>query len=230
MSTCNNGLTLVRPDRAAQHPAANLIFSCYSLPLACLHLEVSSATSQISFMSIRRSDDPILHSPASLLSDGRYTWRYDSILLELKRQLKESMAQAKDDTGAEVYADLDQLRASENPPGTIPCQLVVTTARPDLVVIKGNVIRILELTVCTNSREAMSNARTRKLSKISYQQLLGELERQGKDVRYITLEMGALGHYPGDLVALMSGVFPEIRKNAETSSTNCPRSQSTAPR
>lgn len=64
------------------------------------------------------------------------------ILLELTRQLKdlESMSQAKDDTGVEVYADLDQLRASENPLGTIPCQLVVTTARPDLVAIKGNVI------------------------------------------------------------------------------------------
>ena len=154
----------------------------------------------------------ILNGCPTALSDGRYTWRHDSILLELTRQLKESMAQAKDDTGAEVYADLDQLRASENPPGTIPCQLVVTTARPDLVAIKGNVIRILELTVCTNSREAMSNARTRKLSKISYQQLLGDLERQGKDVRYITMEMGALGHYPGDLVVLMSEVFPEIRK------------------
>ena len=116
------------------------------------------------------------------------------------------MAQAKDDTETEVYADLDHLRASENPPGTIPCQLVVTTARPDLVTIKGNVIRILELTVSTNSREAMFNARTWKLSKISYQQILGDLERQGKDVQYITMEMGALGHYPGDLVALMSGV------------------------
>ena len=122
------------------------------------------------------------------------------------------MTQAKDKTGVEVYVDQDQLRTSENPPGTIPCQLVVSTARPDLVAIKGNVIRILELTVCTNSREAMSNAKIRKLSKILYQQLLGVLEQQGKDVKCITMEMGALGHYPGDLVALMSGVVPEIWK------------------
>ena len=59
-----------------------------------------------------------------------------------------------------VFADLDNLRASELPPTTIPYDVVVTTARPDIVVLsRDGKIRIAELTICTNSPEGLKNAK-----------------------------------------------------------------------
>ena len=50
-------------------------------------------------------------------------------------------------SGLIIYADLPNLRASESPPSTIPVSLVTTTARPDMAIIDGNVVTLLEMTI-----------------------------------------------------------------------------------
>ena len=112
-----------------------------------------------------------------------------------------------------VFADLDNLRASESPPATISYDVVVTTARPDIVVLsRDGKIRIAELTICTNSPEGLKNAKLRRTSKENYLQLLGDIKRKGIKATYTTIEIGALGHYAGDLVSLLSTSFPELNK------------------
>ena len=93
-----------------------------------------------------------------------------------------------------LYDDLPDHRACDNPPATIPQNIVSTSARPDIVVIHGNKITLIELTVPYNSPEALSNAQLRKRNKENYQLILSELDRKGFQASLITLEISALGH------------------------------------
>jgi len=60
------------------------------------------------------------------LNQERYTWRHDSILTHLSKTLKHHLSKE-----ATLYADLPGLRASKNPPLTVPVSLVPTAARPE---------------------------------------------------------------------------------------------------
>ena len=71
---------------------------------------------------------------------------------------------------------------------------MTTSARPDIVVIHGNMITLIELTVPYNSPDALSNARLRKRNKENYQLVLSELDRKGFKASLITLEISSLGH------------------------------------
>ena len=77
---------------------------------------------------------------------------------------------------SKLYVDLPGLRAGDSPPATIPTDISTTTARPDLVLISELNVTMLELTIPTNSRETIQAARTRKLNKSNYQQLISDLE------------------------------------------------------
>ena len=71
---------------------------------------------------------------------------------------------------------------------------MTTSARPDNVVIHGNHITLIELTVPYNSLEALSNTPLTKRNKENYQLVLSELDRIGFMASLITLKIGALGH------------------------------------
>uniref|UniRef100_A0A1X7UX59 Reverse transcriptase domain-containing protein n=1 Tax=Amphimedon queenslandica TaxID=400682 RepID=A0A1X7UX59_AMPQE len=79
--------------------------------------------------------------PTSLLQ-GRYTWRHDTVLKRLYNLLRDNL-----DESVTIFADLNNLRASDTPPATIPLNIIVTTARPDIVIIDGRYICLLELTI-----------------------------------------------------------------------------------
>ena len=68
------------------------------------------------------------------------------------------------------------MRASENPLATIPENILITSARPDIVLVEDKEITLLELTIPHNSMESISNARARKSMKENYQQTLSDLE------------------------------------------------------
>ena len=75
---------------------------------------------------------------------------HDSILLGLADILRSNL-----DSDATVHADLPGLRASDNPPLTVPLSLVPTTARPDIVIIQDKDVQLLELTIPTNTSEGL---------------------------------------------------------------------------
>jgi len=55
--------------------------------------------------------------------------------------------------GEAIYVDLPGKRASEAPQATVPVSILVTSARPDMVLIRGLEIILIELTVPYDSRE-----------------------------------------------------------------------------
>jgi hypothetical protein len=73
------------------------------------------------------------------------------------------------DHDSSLYVDLPGHRAVDNPATTVPPSFVVTSARPDIVIVDSTAshktINLLELTVLTNTPQVMEDARCRKQSK-----------------------------------------------------------------
>ena len=131
----------------------------------------------------------ILNACPTALNQGRFTWRHDSVLNALVHGIRSVLP--KDE---KLYADLPGLRACDNPPATVPQNIVATSARPDMVIIREKKVLLVELTVPYNSPESLRNARKRKETKENYQLLLSELDSLGFTASLTTLEIGALGH------------------------------------
>ena len=114
--------------------------------------------------------------------------------------------------GEKVYADLQNLRACDNPSATIPEKIVTTSARQDLVLVREKEFVLMELTIPHNSLEAMNNAQRRKKSKENYQLVLSEMDKQGLKASLVTLEVGALGHSLLQTHSEFRCVFPTLSK------------------
>ena len=96
-------------------------------------------------------------------SQGRYTWRHDNALKKLASDLRVHLQ-----PGERLYADLPGMRVTDNPPTTIPVELLDTSARPDIVIVRASEIVLLELMVPYNSPNCLHNARIRKEGKELY--------------------------------------------------------------
>ena len=99
------------------------------------------------------------------LNQGRLTFRHDSILLHIVKQMRAS----KHHSNKRIIADVPGYRLPDG--GTIPPELVVTNKKPDIVLIdeKSKKVELFELTSCADSVENISAAQTRK--KIRYENL-----------------------------------------------------------
>ena len=86
--------------------------------------------------SLCNSNNPtvlhILNACPTYLNQDRFTWQHDSVLQKLVRGILPVLS---DDE--KLYADLPTLQACDNPPITILNDIVATTARPDLVLVRG---------------------------------------------------------------------------------------------
>ena len=118
-----------------------------------------------------------------------------------------------------MYADLPGHRASDSPPATIPTDILSTFCRPDLFLCVGSTIKILELTVCSNTVEGFSNARSRKQCKQMYIEMVGDLESRGYvySVSYNTIEIGSLGHYTNLTLKALCNFASELLTKSECS-------------
>ena len=105
----------------------------------------------------------ILNCCPTVLNQEHYTWCHDSILTHLSKTFKHHLSEE-----ATLYADLPGLRASGNPPLTVPVSLVPTTAKPDIVIIQGKDVQILKLTVPINTKNGLQAACERKQTKPNY--------------------------------------------------------------
>ena len=102
----------------------------------------------------------ILNACPTSLNQVRLTWRHDSVLLELVWGITPILSE--NDT---LYVDLQGYRVCDNPPATIPLDIIVTSARPNFAILRHKEILLFELTIPYNSPEALSNAKKRKMSK-----------------------------------------------------------------
>ena len=116
-----------------------------------------------------------------------------------------------------LYADLPGMRASDNSQGTIPDSILVTSARPDIIITEEKAVTLIELTIPHNSLDSMTRAKERKLEKELYQQALSDLESRGVEGELYTIEIGTLGHWlPTSWTSLLKA-FPSLTKKEASS-------------
>ena len=58
-----------------------------------------------------------------------------------------------------LCADLQGMKVSDNPQGTIPNSTVVTSAHPDIVIIEQKDVTLIELTISLNSLDSVTIAK-----------------------------------------------------------------------
>ena len=104
-----------------------------------------------------------------MLEQGRYSWRHDSILNELYNFWKPLLNENE-----EMFCDLPGNHVGIS---TLPTSVLITSLRPDLVIVNESEkdITILELTVPFGSN--IENANSRTLDK--YDQLKNDLLSEG---------------------------------------------------
>ena len=149
----------------------------------------------------------ILNGCPTSLSQGRYTWRHDSVLRNLFQFLRSNL-----DTSVSIFADLNGMRAADTPPSTIPLNVLVTTARPDIVVIDDNHIYLLELTIPCNTVTNLGNARERKQQKENYIFLINDLSAKGYFAELENIEIGSLGHFSQYSIDSVHHILPQLSK------------------
>ena len=149
----------------------------------------------------------ILNGCQEALVQGRYTWRHDSILNCLLSSVHQEIS-----ASVKLYGDIRLWRASDSPPATLPMNISTTRARPDVVLIDNSAVCLLELTVPTNTREALQAARIRELNKPLYLQLISDLEERGLSVSFRSLEIGSLGHHESFAVKCLADTFDLSKK------------------
>ena len=76
-----------------------------------------------------------------------YEWRHDQVLLIIASFLKKHLK-----ANCSIYADLENWRATDNPPGTIPPSALATRSAPNIVIVDQSkphqkVFVMIELTV-----------------------------------------------------------------------------------
>ena len=119
----------------------------------------------------------VLSGCKTMLDQGRYTWRHDSVL-----NLVNNFIPVTQLPNITIYTDLGDQS------WTIPPDLLPTSDRPDLVVIDytGKTISILELTVPFERN--ISTDHQYKCHK--YAHLMIDLQRLGYSVKYYAIEIG----------------------------------------
>ena len=80
----------------------------------------------------------VLSCCPTALHQGRFTWRHDRAL-----RIILDFATSHQPNG-QVFCDLEGLRSAENPPSTIPPEILSTSARSDIAIVSSDCITLVE--------------------------------------------------------------------------------------
>ena len=116
----------------------------------------------------------IVSSCTSYLEEGRYTWRHNSVLLHLANTFSSL-------TTCSLYADLPSFLS--------PSIITGDSLRPDLILVNGTSLYILELTVGFESNMQINSDR----KKAKCRSLLTDLSPNYSTIKFINLSMSTLG-------------------------------------
>ena len=119
----------------------------------------------------------------------RYEWRHNNILRFLYNTATESLST----DNAKVYADIDNFNVAG---GTIPPHILVTSQRPDLVIIWESTKTILMIELTVPFETNIEDAHERKLQR--YKDLTHDIRNNGYEVEYYAIEVGARGQITKD--------------------------------
>ena len=106
--------------------------------------------------------------------EGRYTWRHNSVLLYLANTFSSLPT-------CSLYADLPSFLS--------PSIITGDSLRPDLVLVNGTSLYILELTVGFESNMQINSDR----KKAKYHSLISDLIPNYSTIKFINLSMSTLG-------------------------------------
>ena len=130
----------------------------------------------------------VLNHCQPMLTQGRYTWRHDSILSHISKivQLSEVV------TNGDINVNVDLTGTIAGSRGTIPANIMPTTDRPDMVLYrsKEKEMYIFELTVPFERN--MANSHRYKVDK--YTPLVNDLRENGIKCKLWCVEIGSRGY------------------------------------
>ena len=84
----------------------------------------------------------------------------------------------------------------------------------DIVILEGDVITLLELTIPIKTKVSLQNARDRKQAKKNYVSLLRDLETRGFTAMLETVEIGSLGHFSSDSVNSLLSTISHLNNHS----------------
>ena len=121
------------------------------------------------------------------LKQSRFTWRHDSVLNHLLKDIKSQLTKQ-----TEVYADLQGWQVNG---GTIPADILVCggkSSKPDMVMIDRKTKKILVLELTCSLPQSTTSAHNKKQT--NYTQLKLALEEKGFTVGLLPFEVCSNGH------------------------------------
>ena len=116
----------------------------------------------------------------------RYEWRHNGVVAYLYSTLIENKPER-----VKVYANVEGAKVNGS---TIPPQIMVTTSRPDLVIVNENTsptsVTLVELTIPFTRNIDAANMRKRN----RYEYLTSDIQEAGYTCTNLPLEVGSRGH------------------------------------
>ena len=140
----------------------------------------------------------VLNNCKTMLTQGRYTWRHNSVLNYIFHLVQKSYS----DPSFKIYCDLpEQLHGIS----TIPTNVAVTSLKPDPTIVNetSKEIIIVELTIPFDQN--INSAHQRKSKR--YEMLVNDIENNGYDVKYFPIEIGSRGLISRDNVLNLRTLF-----------------------
>ena len=126
------------------------------------------------------------------LDERRYHWRHDSVLLNIMKLIPKSVR-------LKEYADIEDKDVRFSNPSVI----MGDTYRPDIVLVKDELLLIVKLTVGFET----NIERNGRMKREKYTDLMGTMRQEYEEVIFVNLTMGALGIIGRDSSELYSALL-----------------------
>ena len=158
----------------------------YSFVIRYLNNTLANATNTLkwkvrtkpycNFCHARQTLGHVGGSCSLFLREKRYTWRHDSVLLNIAKSIPR-------DQNITLYVDLDMFAS--------PSIISGDEQRPDMIIKRNNDLWILELSVGFET----NLEKNRNAKNLRYNTLIQRLKTTYRKVKFINLSLGAIGVY-----------------------------------
>jgi hypothetical protein len=144
----------------------------------------------------------ILNNCTTFLTQGRYTWRHNSILSTIVNHLKNKLP---DDAAIKIYADIPGWLINGS---TVPPNILPTSQRPDLVIVDSGRkrIHVVELTIPFERNIASANNRKTE----RYSSLVSDLNSTEYKCVLSCIEIGSRGFISQDNKNRLCAIFKSV--------------------
>ncbi len=133
----------------------------------------------------------------------RYKWRHDSILNYLHTTITNNIQ-----PNMEIYSDIPtKFRGAT----TIPIDIIVTTLRPDIVVVNTQSKKVILFELSVPFELNIDSTHERKVER--YRQLITDIEDNGYSVKYYPCEIGSRSFISKDNISRLKSFLRDTTTN-----------------